>query len=205
MTTGDPTTLELEGLREPDRRRPARLPRRPAPAGRHRLRVVHPGGRRRGRPLGRRVPVRPGRRRRHPARPARAATATRSSARSAARRTAPRVVLIGHMDTVFDPGTVAERPFRIERGIAHGPWRDRHEVRAARRAVRAQGDHHRGRRAALRPGHVHRQPGRGDRLAELDARTSGRSPRTPMRAWSSSVPAPTATSCRRARASSTRA
>src|SRR5262249_47842025 len=34
---------------------------------------------------------------------------------------APRVVLIGHMDTVFDPGTVAERPFRIEGDIAHGP------------------------------------------------------------------------------------
>jgi glutamate carboxypeptidase len=34
---------------------------------------------------------------------------------------APRVVLIGHMDTVFDPGTVAERPFRIEDGVAHGP------------------------------------------------------------------------------------
>jgi glutamate carboxypeptidase len=33
----------------------------------------------------------------------------------------PRVVLIGHMDTVFDPGTVAERPFRIDDGIAHGP------------------------------------------------------------------------------------
>ena len=33
----------------------------------------------------------------------------------------PRVVLIGHMDTVFDPGTVAERPFRIEEGIARGP------------------------------------------------------------------------------------
>jgi len=33
----------------------------------------------------------------------------------------PRVVLIGHMDTVFDPGTAAERPFRITDGIAHGP------------------------------------------------------------------------------------
>jgi glutamate carboxypeptidase len=33
----------------------------------------------------------------------------------------PRVVLIGHMDTVFDPGTAAERPFRIEEGIARGP------------------------------------------------------------------------------------
>ena len=33
----------------------------------------------------------------------------------------PRLLLIGHMDTVFDPGTAAERPFRIEDGIAHGP------------------------------------------------------------------------------------
>ena len=35
---------------------------------------------------------------------------------------APRVLLIGHMDTVFDPGTAAERPFAIDAdGIAHGP------------------------------------------------------------------------------------
>ena len=34
---------------------------------------------------------------------------------------APRVMLIGHLDTVFDPGTVAERPFRIEGDMAHGP------------------------------------------------------------------------------------
>ena len=33
----------------------------------------------------------------------------------------PRVLLIGHMDTVFDPGTAAERPFRIEDDIAYGP------------------------------------------------------------------------------------
>ena len=33
----------------------------------------------------------------------------------------PRVLLVGHMDTVFDPGTAAERPFRIDDGIAHGP------------------------------------------------------------------------------------
>jgi glutamate carboxypeptidase len=33
----------------------------------------------------------------------------------------PRVLLIGHMDTVFEPGTAAERPFRIDDGIAHGP------------------------------------------------------------------------------------
>ena len=35
---------------------------------------------------------------------------------------APRLLLVGHMDTVFHPGTAAERPFAIEGdGIAHGP------------------------------------------------------------------------------------
>ncbi len=33
----------------------------------------------------------------------------------------PRLLLIGHMDTVFDPGTAAERPFRTEAGQAFGP------------------------------------------------------------------------------------
>ncbi len=34
----------------------------------------------------------------------------------------PRILLIGHMDTVFDPGTAAERPFAIDAdGIARGP------------------------------------------------------------------------------------
>jgi glutamate carboxypeptidase len=33
----------------------------------------------------------------------------------------PRVLLIGHMDTVFDAGTVAERPFRTEGSTAYGP------------------------------------------------------------------------------------
>ncbi len=32
-----------------------------------------------------------------------------------------RALLIGHMDTVFDPGTAAARPFRIADGIASGP------------------------------------------------------------------------------------
>jgi len=32
-----------------------------------------------------------------------------------------RVLLVGHMDTVFDDGTAAERPFRIDDGIARGP------------------------------------------------------------------------------------
>jgi glutamate carboxypeptidase len=33
----------------------------------------------------------------------------------------PTLLLIGHMDTVFDPGTAAERPFTIADGVAHGP------------------------------------------------------------------------------------
>jgi glutamate carboxypeptidase len=33
----------------------------------------------------------------------------------------PRILLIGHMDTVFEEGTVAKRPFRIEGNVAHGP------------------------------------------------------------------------------------
>lgn len=33
----------------------------------------------------------------------------------------PRVLMIGHTDTVFDPGTVAERPFRVEEDRAFGP------------------------------------------------------------------------------------
>jgi glutamate carboxypeptidase len=32
----------------------------------------------------------------------------------------PRILLIGHMDTVFQDGTVAERPFRVAGGIAYG-------------------------------------------------------------------------------------
>src|SRR4051794_18139527 len=35
---------------------------------------------------------------------------------------APRILLIGHMDTVFDPGTAGARPFAIDAdGIARGP------------------------------------------------------------------------------------
>src|SRR6478672_11684515 len=33
----------------------------------------------------------------------------------------PNVLMVGHMDTVFDEGTVAERPFRIDGDIARGP------------------------------------------------------------------------------------
>ena len=34
---------------------------------------------------------------------------------------APRVLAVGHLDTVFDPGTAAARPFAIADGIARGP------------------------------------------------------------------------------------
>ena len=61
----------------------------------------------------------------------------------------------------------------------------------------------RARRPAVRAAGVHRQPGRGDRLADLDAAHPRRSPRTSTSRSSSSAPAPTATSSRRARASST--
>ena len=33
----------------------------------------------------------------------------------------PRILLIGHLDTVFDPGTARARPLRVEEGIARGP------------------------------------------------------------------------------------
>jgi glutamate carboxypeptidase len=33
----------------------------------------------------------------------------------------PRILLIGHMDTVFDPGTAAKRPYRTDAGRAFGP------------------------------------------------------------------------------------
>lgn len=35
--------------------------------------------------------------------------------------TGPTLLCIGHMDTVFDPGTAAERPFLVQAGIATGP------------------------------------------------------------------------------------
>ena len=33
----------------------------------------------------------------------------------------PRLLLIGHLDTVFPDGTAAQRPYRVEGGRAHGP------------------------------------------------------------------------------------
>lgn len=40
---------------------------------------------------------------------------------AAAATQAPRVLLVGHFDTVYAAGTVAQRPFRIEGDIAYGP------------------------------------------------------------------------------------
>ena len=37
------------------------------------------------------------------------------------RRGGPRVLLIGHLDTVFPEGTARARPFRIDAGVARGP------------------------------------------------------------------------------------
>ncbi len=37
------------------------------------------------------------------------------------RGSGPRLLLIGHMDTVFEPGTAAARPYRVEGGRAYGP------------------------------------------------------------------------------------
>src|SRR3990170_6760691 len=35
--------------------------------------------------------------------------------------TGPRLLVIGHMDTVFDPGTVGDRPFRADKTRGTGP------------------------------------------------------------------------------------
>ena len=87
-----------------DRRRPAGLPRRPRAPGQHRLRQLHARRRRRGRPLGGRRSWPSSARRRAPARPGGPARRHGRRRRSTGRPAAPRALLIGHMDTVFDPG-----------------------------------------------------------------------------------------------------
>ena len=81
----------------------------------------------------------------------------------------PTLLCIGHMDTVFDPGTVAERPFAIQGGIATGPGvtdmksgllTGLHAIAAVREVLGGVPF------ARLR---VRRQPGRGDRVAGLHA------------------------------------
>ena len=51
----------------------------------------------------------------------------------------PTLLCIGHMDTVFDPGTAAGAPVRDHGRHRAGPRRDRHEGRAADRPVRDRG------------------------------------------------------------------
>ena len=38
-----------------------------------------------------------------------------------ARKESPRILVIGHCDTVFPEGTAAQRPFTVEGGVAYGP------------------------------------------------------------------------------------
>ena len=52
----------------------------------------------------------------------------------------PRVLLIGHMDTVFEPGTPSARPFASGRQHRDRSGGNGHEGRASRRAVRAARD-----------------------------------------------------------------
>ena len=84
----------------------------------------------------------------------------------------PRVLLVGHTDTVFDDGTAAERPFRIEGSRARGPGVS--DMKAglltgffAMHALQDAGAR------GVRARHLRVQPRRGDRLAVLRARRSG--------------------------------
>ena len=45
--------------------------------------------------------------------------------------TAPLVLLVGHLDTVWPLGTLARWPFAVDGGIGHGPRGVRHEGRAS--------------------------------------------------------------------------
>ena len=113
-----------------------------------------------------------------------------------------RLLAIGHLDTVFPTGTAAARPFAIRDGIATGPGVT--DMKSglltglyALAALREAGE------LPVRAPRVRGQPRRGDRLARLGAADPGlRAPR-PTPASSSSARAPTATSSRRARESST--
>ena len=49
-----------------------------------------------------------------------------------------RILMIGHMDTVFGPGTVAARPYTVSGDQAHGPGVADEKGRRGRRAVRAE-------------------------------------------------------------------
>ena len=103
----------------------------------------------------------------------------------AGRAGGPRILLIGHLDTVFPEGTAKARPFRIDAGVARGPGVT--DMKSgllaglyailALRALAAVGRRRRGGDAApLRASRLRGQPGRGDRLTVARRRTSASSP-----------------------------
>ena len=109
-----------------------------------------------------------------------------------------RVLLIGHMDTVFEPGTPAARPFRLDGNIATGPGVTdmKAGLLAGLYALRAIGELPFERLTFIaNPDEEVGSP--------TSTPTSGRRPRTPTLRSSSNAAAPTATSCRRGRVSPT--
>ena len=104
-------------------------------------------------------------------------------------RGGPRQLLIGHMDTVWPVGTLAEMPLHEEDGAALRPRRGRHEGRPGRDRVRAACTA-RARAAAVGDAGRVREHRRGDRQRRLDAlhpccsptAPSGRSCSSPARA-----------------------
>ena len=157
----------------------SRLPRRPRAAREHRLRLVHARRRRRGRPLDRRrsASARARRSRSGPTRRPRWRHGRRHVRRTRAPAAAgPPDRPHGHGVRPGHRGRAAVRDRRD--GHRPRPGRDRHEVGPARRAVRAPGA-----RAAepapapVRAADLRRQPGRGDRLADVDAAHPASSPR----------------------------
>ena len=196
----------LTAMPDPDRaaahrrREPAALSRRARAPRQHRLRLVHARRRQPGRRRVERSLRELGAERRADRRSNRpTATAARRPRHRAARGDGPRLLLIGHMDTVFDPGTAAARPFR-SRATRHGPGVTdmKGGLLAGLYALAAL---HERRRSA--GGDLRRQPGRGDRLAvQRPAHPRARAASTTRR-WSWSAPVPTATSSAPARASPT--
>ena len=200
-----PSAAELDALRSRDRRRPAGLPRGPGASSSTSTAASYtPRRRRRGRPLGRptflgelgaTVEARP-----DPA--GRLGDTIVATFEGRAERAAgPPDRPHGHG---LRPGHRGRAPVPDRGRHRLRPGRDRHEVRAAGGALRAQGDRSRERGGLpVRAARLRRQPRRGDRLADVDAAHRGDRGRLATSRSSSNAPARTATSSRRARASST--
>ncbi|WP_305070508.1 M20/M25/M40 family metallo-hydrolase [Micromonospora sp. 4G55] len=75
-----------------------------------------------------------------------------------------RILLAGHLDTVFPPGTAATRPFRVHDGRAYGPGVCDDKGGLLSRARRRRGAD-RARPRGVRRAGAGLHPGRGDRLA----------------------------------------